>query len=77
MLSQSVPHAGDAETSTLGAGKEHVAVAALRFSKPRFQNRECGFGKRCAAFFAALAGHAHVSINPKDEVLALKSSHFR
>jgi site-specific recombinase XerD len=24
-----------------GAGKEHVAVAALRFSKPRFQHAEC------------------------------------
>jgi hypothetical protein len=61
MLGQQVLHAVDAETFTLGAGKEHVAVTTLRFPKPGFQHGECGFGERCTAFFATLAEHAHVS----------------
>jgi hypothetical protein len=59
------------ETFTLGAGKEHVAVTAWRFSKPGFQHGKCGSGKRCAALFAALADHAQVSTSPNDEVGAM------
>jgi integrase/recombinase XerD len=64
MLGQQILHAVEAETFALGAGKEHVALTPLRFSKPGFQHGECGLGKRCAAFFAALADHAQVSAGP-------------
>ena len=36
MLGQQVLHAVDAETFTLGAGKEHVSVTALRFANQAF-----------------------------------------
>ena len=77
MLGQQVLHAVDAETVAPGAGKEHVAVTALRFSKPGFQHGMCGFGERCATFFAALADQAQVSARPDDEVCALEAGHFR
>jgi len=76
MLGQQVLHTVDAETFTLGAGKEHVAATALRFSKPGFQHGECGLSKRCATFFAALADHAQVSASPNDKILAFESGHF-
>jgi hypothetical protein len=77
MLGQQVLHAVDAETFTLGAGKKHVTITALRFSKPGFQHGKCGSGKRCAALFAALADHAQVSASPNDEVGAFDPGHFR
>jgi len=40
MLGQQVLYAVDAETFTLGVGKEHVAVTAWRFSKPGFSARQ-------------------------------------
>ncbi len=76
MLVQQVLHAMDAETFTLGAGKQHVAVTALRFSQPGFQYGECGFGEGCTAFLAALADHAHVSAGPEDKVLAFEPGHL-
>ena len=72
MLGQQVLHTVDTETFTLSAGKEHVALTTLRFSKPGFQHVECGLGKRCAAFFAALANHAQVSAGPNAEVRAFR-----
>jgi len=77
MLGQQVLHVVEAETFPLGAGKEPVALTTLRFSKPGFQHVECGLGKRCAAFFAALADHAQVSASPNDEVRGFESGHFR
>lgn len=77
MLGQQGLHAVNAETFTLGAEKEHVAVTTLRFSKPYFQHSECGFRKRCAAFFAAFADHAQVSASPNHEAGPLETGHFR
>ena len=66
----------DAETFTLGAGKQHVTVASLRLSQPGFHDGECGFGDGCAAFFAPLADDAHVSAGSEDEVLAFEPGHL-
>lgn len=73
-LERTVTHLGLVGPCT---GKEHVALTTLRFSKPGFQHGECGLGKRCAAFFAALADHAQVSASPNDEVRAFEPGHFR
>jgi hypothetical protein len=77
MFGQQVLHSVDTETFTLSAGKEHVALTTLWFSKPCFQHGECGLSKRCTAFFAALADHAQVSAGPDDEVRAFEPGHFR
>ena len=76
MLGQQVLHAVDAEALPLGAGKEQVAVTALRFPQPSLQHGACGLGKGCTAFFAALADHAHVGAGPEAEVLAVEPGHF-
>ena len=77
MLGQQVLDAVDAETIAPGVREEHVAVAASRFSEPGFQHGKCGFGKRCAAFFAALADQTQVSARSDDEILAFEACHFR
>ena len=77
MLGQQVLDAVDAETIAPGVREEHVAVTALRFSKPGFQHGKRGFGKRCAALFAALADQSQMSAGPDDEILAFEACHFR
>ena len=76
LLRQQVLHAVHAQTFTLGAGKKHIAVTALRLPQPGFQHGARRFGQGCAAFFAALADHAHVSAGLKDQVFALEPGHF-
>src|ERR1700751_3453194 len=77
VLGQQVLHTVDTETFTLSAGKEHVALTTLPFSKPGFQHGEGGLSKRGAAFFAALADHTQVSASPNDDIRAFEPSHFR
>ena len=77
MLVQQVLHAVDAETFALGAGKEHVAISALRLAQPGFQDGERGLGDRRTAFLATLANDAHVSAGSEDEVVTFEPGHLR
>ncbi|MDB5773799.1 MAG: hypothetical protein JWM42_4173 [Burkholderia sp.] len=77
MLGQQVLHAMDAQTTTSGAGKQHVTITALRLSQPGIEHGECGFGDGRASFLASFADHAYVGTGPKDEILALEPCRFR
>ncbi len=76
MFFQQVLHTMDAETLSIGAGKQHVSCAALRLTEPGFQYGERRSGNRCAAFFTALADYAYVGPGAEDKIFACEAGHL-
>ena len=76
MFVQQVLHAVNAETFTLGAGKQDLPVTALALSQPSLQDGKRGFGNRCTAFLAALAGDPQVRARTDDKILSFEPGLF-
>ena len=66
----------DAETFSLGAGKQHVTFPALRLAEPGFQYGKRGSGNRRAALLAALADYAYMSAGAENKAFACEPSHL-